>query len=368
MTFPEITALSRHLDETDPENRSEHCHNVGRLRELCAFVREKSDPEVAACLEAAAGLIEVLAGPSERLDRRSIHDIACRLLGTVEQALRDLGVPTGGEAAPPAEKRAPLDLKLATRKPHAAAPAHAHQAPQRATPRADTALQPAPRPAAPRTAAPGPDAAQEQPAPPASTEPPQEQSAYEPKGDPALPRINNMVFGELMVQLGWSTREQVTRALDMHLKVGIPVGECLLVQGSATPERILEALKIQERMRSMSAPPEPQAPNAADAAGAATTPQALGLAPGEASILVTKQMFFGEVLLGMGMITKGQLEQAMRKHHFENVRVGRALVEMGALSEEDLNRGLDIQRSLLFAAGMPVDQADRPRHSQRRQS
>lgn len=302
MTFPEITALSRHIDETDPADRSEHGHNAGRLRELCAYMGEKCDPEVAACLEAATRLIEAIAGPGERLDRKSIHDIACRLLGTVEQALRDLEAPTAGEAAaqPPSAKE-------------------------------------------PSTAA------------------ARGSSTYEPKGEPALPKINNMVFGELMVELGWATREQVDKALEMHQQVGIPVGECLLVQGSATAERILEALKIQERMRSMSAPPEPQA------LAEVPAPQAPGLAPGDASILVTKQIFFGEVLLGMGMITKDQLEQAMRKHHFERVRVGQALVELGALSEEDLERGLEIQRSLLFAAGLPVDQTNRPRHSRRRQ-
>jgi hypothetical protein len=318
MTLPEITALSRHIDETAPSNRSEHGHNVSRLRELSAFVREKSDHEVAACLEAAASLIEAIAGPSERLDRTSIHEIACRLLGTVEQALAHLVVPPAGEAARSPE----TDVQ--------------HGSPQ--APKGSEAVEPAP-------------AADQEP------------SAYEPKGDPALPEINNMVFGELMIELGWSTREQVARALDMHKQVGIPVGECLLVQGSAAAEQILEALKIQERMRSMSETAEKPTPFAGSAASA---PQAPGLAPDDASILVTKQIFFGEVLLGMGMITKDQLERAMRKHHFENVRVGQALVELGALTEEDLKRGLDIQKSLLFAAGLPVDQASQPRHSRRR--
>lgn len=313
MTFHEITALSRHFAEADPADRREHGRNVDRLRELCAFVQGRIDPELAACLEATARLTEAMAGSSERLDRRSLHEIACRLLGTVEKVLQDLGRPAAGEEA----------ISLAE---------------------------------------PGTTAGAQDLAATTSTESVQGPATYEPKGDPALPKINNMVFGELVIELGWCTREQVERALDMHSKVGIPVGECLLVQGSATPEKILEALRIQERMRSMSAPHEPSDP------ASATSSQPRGLEPGDAGILVTKQIFLGEVLLGVGMITKDQLQQAMHRHHFENVRVGRALVELGALSEADLKRGLDIQRSLQFAAGLPAARGNTSRHSRRRNS
>ena len=57
---------------------------------------------------------------------------------------------------------------------------------------------------------------------------------------------------------------------------------------------------------------------------------------------VTTDMFFGEVLLGAEMITNEQLELAMRIHHHEGLKVGEALVKIGALTEAAVQEGLAV--------------------------
>ena len=57
------------------------------------------------------------------------------------------------------------------------------------------------------------------------------------------------------------------------------------------------------------------------------------------------------------MIDNDQLEQAMHIHHHTGAQVGAALIQIGALSDEDLESGLELQRQLKFIAGLPKNVA-----------
>ena len=67
---------------------------------------------------------------------------------------------------------------------------------------------------------------------------------------------------------------------------------------------------------------------------------------------VTADIFLGEVLLGARMVDRYQLEEAMHLHHHEGLRVGEALMRLGAITEEDLERGLALQKNLRYIAGI----------------
>ena len=73
---------------------------------------------------------------------------------------------------------------------------------------------------------------------------------------------------------------------------------------------------------------------------------------GEGAMHVSEDMFLGEVLFGAGMVDRYQLENAMHIHHHEGVCVGEACVRIGALTEEELEKGLALQANLRFIAGL----------------
>jgi len=182
-----------------------------------------------------------------------------------------------------------------------------------------------------------------------------------------MPRRSDMAFGRMLVELGHVTRDQVAAALRFHRSRGPRIGECLLLTGSISPEHLLNALKIQDLLRATphgitpetleryKATPEPQAPGPEAAEGKAPereprapTPQR----PPDAAQRVTEGIFLGEVLLGADMITNEQLEKALHIHHHKGVRVGEALVQIGALTEEDVQAGIELQEQLRYIAGL----------------
>jgi len=72
----------------------------------------------------------------------------------------------------------------------------------------------------------------------------------------------------------------------------------------------------------------------------------------DAAQRVTEGIFLGEVLLGADMITNEQLEKALHLHHKTGLRVGEALVQLGALGEQDILDGLELQKQLRRIAGL----------------
>ncbi len=146
------------------------------------------------------------------------------------------------------------------------------------------------------------------------------------------------LLGQILIKLGRINEEQLEGALKFHREKGLPLGECLLVTGICPPEHVLDALKLQQKLREG---PVYTPPTDAPAAGAAA-----GEATGDAAILVRQEMFLGEVLLGVGMINNEQLERAMHLHHHDGVPVGDALSQIAGLTAEQIRHGLELKQQL----------------------
>jgi hypothetical protein len=175
-------------------------------------------------------------------------------------------------------------------------------------------------------------------------------------------------LGPLMVELGHVTEAQIAQALELQASKGLPLGECLLLYGFTSPDRVLEALRIQAHLRSAQRDPDAPLPSvdAASAAAARAPADATTAASPQRGYRVTEQMFLGEVLLGMEAITEEQLERAMHMHHHKGLPVGQALIELGALTERDLHSALEFQRSLREIARLARLTRTHPEHRARR--
>ena len=152
----------------------------------------------------------------------------------------------------------------------------------------------------------------------------------------------------------------MAQALEFQQGKGLPVGECMLLLGLTSPDRILDALKLQELMREMgdAAPASIQEAWALLQEDGPAAPLPSGGDPSaetSTAFPVGENMFLGEVLLGAGMISGTDLEKAMHEHHFTGKNVGEALLDMGAIDQAELDRGLELQATLRGVAGMKAD-------------
>lgn len=172
---------------------------------------------------------------------------------------------------------------------------------------------------------------------------------------PRVQTIHDMVLGEMLIELGYAQRDQVAAGLRMHRKTRMPLGECMLLSGAATPERLLETIRLQERLRGGETSPPLAADSTTDEPVAAPTEKSADtrVAEGEPSdFQASHYLFLGELLLQQGAIAGEQLERAMHRHHLEGVRVGDALLDAGALTEPQLQSGLELQERLRRVAGL----------------
>ncbi|MEM7308070.1 MAG: hypothetical protein AAF682_15435 [Planctomycetota bacterium] len=392
MSYPELTALTRQVEQSSPQDREAHRRCLTALDEVSEFVRSNCSPDMDLCLQSAARALEALTRPSNRLDCAAIHVVVKHLLRTVERCVLPFDAPAAPQPAPAPEAQQPseepaktppsadaasakgdepaLELRLrpaeggtegstetamsAENEWREAAEAEAEDT---ADPEAPAAEEPAQTPKRKELEL----RVEESAAEPKPEEPAQEADAEEAEDENPVNR--DRLLGRILVELGHITREQLADALRFHRDKGLPIGESLLLRGCTSPDRLLEALSLQERMRELPTEDEEEQQTAAEEAPAAPTP-APAPAPAApaaqnrpkpsaprparpaADLMVTKDMFIGEVLLGAEMITNDELEQAMHMHHHDGLRVGEALVKLGAISQEELENGLELQRHL----------------------
>jgi hypothetical protein len=340
MSIQALFALADRIQGVDPAHptaKHSYAESLQQLGDLTQFARTAGSPETVACIVSAGHAIKALSGRDPHLDAERVQRGAGLLLRAAGDAL------TRHRTSARAAGVAP-------------GPAAAASAP-------------------PRPAAPAPPAALGAPAEPAQPAPPLPSKASAPPGPPparaakiaaaelARATPDDMLLGQILLRLGHVTAEQVERALAMHREKGMAIGECLLMTGACAPERVLEALQLQQRLRGGAAPGatvvpvHPAAPHMARPAGA--PPIEIKTPPVQADFHVTTDIFLGEVLLGAEMITKEQLESAMRMHHLKRVRVGEALVELGALTADQVDTGIELQRSLQSIAQKTARPAQR---------
>ncbi len=150
--------------------------------------------------------------------------------------------------------------------------------------------------------------------------------------DAALKVVGSMLLGEILVERGVITREQVDEALRLQAHNRLRFGETLIQLGMATKEQVREALQYQNSARQVvedfgwrdEHPREktrpPQGPRKL---------QPLQKAPGSnEGLRLMSDLMLGEVMVRNGTITKEQLEEALRIQRAAGIRVGEALVRM----------------------------------------
>jgi hypothetical protein len=169
--------------------------------------------------------------------------------------------------------------------------------------------------------------------------------AARPSGDIAahadLRMTQEYLLGSILLQAGVITPEALSRALHLHASSGLALGQCLVQLGSATPEQIAGAVAYQDRLRdeerAARTAPERPVPGRLD----------LKLSPKQKGFVQSMHaQVLGEVLIRLGAISREQLERALQIQRAADVHIGEALVESGATSWEHIKRGLDVQRQL----------------------
>jgi len=187
---------------------------------------------------------------------------------------------------------------------------------------------------------------QEEPAPEASAPQPRvaEPEPLDENGDLRL--INDMLLGEIMIQLGTITREKIDAALKIQQATDMRVGEALVHLGAASWQEIDNGLKLQEHLTGAKSgslrvrPEEMGQPRVTHEGGDRPPVQAFDLE----HLNVIADMTLGEEMIRMGAITRAQLEEALQAQCATGQRLGEALVDVGAATWDEVAEGVRMQQ------------------------
>lgn len=201
-------------------------------------------------------------------------------------------------------------------------------------------------------------------------------AAPTPEEDPGnewLERMSDLYLGDILVRIGALNREQVEDVLQVQVHTGKRFGEIVVETGLATAEDVELALDLQSgagdgQAESEPAPPrtsapasQPQEPPPALASGPESVRSPLRMAdparaglggaprgpqgPAPAPDLPAfTDLLLGEMLLKREKIDEAQLESALAIQRATGKRVGEALVQIGAIGWKDLDIAIRQQR------------------------
>ena len=333
MSLPEITALCRVLARSNARDVGQMTRNLARLRELQNYLCTHSDPGTTACLEAATVLIEVLARGA-RIQEGDLLEIVCKLMASVEKHW------TGPDP----------DAVIADALYGGLGPAE--EGGKRVI---RSSVHPG-------------------------------RSAVFGEGDVAeaqarierlkhTPRINDMVLGELLVELGHLAPDDLQAALDEQMQEGALLGDVLVQRGLLERRTVEEVVDLQrslrgERTRAALAGPPAPAPEPPPPVPSAAEERARMRAQAEARIGLrldhagrgprgsvslddrSRDHLLGAILLRQGAVTSVQLEQALSIQRASGLRLGEALIDMESTTWEVINRAVELQKRLRQAAGL----------------
>jgi hypothetical protein len=125
------------------------------------------------------------------------------------------------------------------------------------------------------------------------------------------------LLGELLLQAGHITSEQIERAIDEQKRSGEKIGEVLMRQGLLTKRELCGVLNYQQNQCN---------------ADQATGPLKLG-----------------EILVSAGTISRGQLDDALRKQVGSRKKLGEVLIEEVYALPHHINHAMRLQHMLLNA-------------------
>ena len=127
-----------------------------------------------------------------------------------------------------------------------------------------------------------------------------------------------LMLGEMLVQAGHITDKQLKQALDEQKQTGEKLGETLIRLGLLT-SRQLECLLDFQMNQSASTP-------------------------------FSSPLRLGELLITTGVISRGQLKDALLKQSGSGKKLGEVLVEEGYAEPTHIKRGVRLQQMLVTAA------------------
>ncbi|MCA8981253.1 MAG: hypothetical protein KDC14_14580, partial [Planctomycetes bacterium] len=318
MSIQQISALARGLKQADPHDVRVRTASLARIDELRTLLARAGCTELVCCLEAATTLIHMTmeaSGPQNP----GLMDVVAKLVEAVDsafgyesphvqkvKAMGDSGlclaVPSGNQTSPAAEPRTTAPATTTTAHAPATPPtldmkrasgshltltggmAERGRGEQRPTTLASNAAKPAPeKPTLPRRAV-------------ADTD--------QPGG--AAPLLNDMVFGELMIQLGHITREQLNDGLDHQAAKGGRLGQALIDLNLTSWDVIENVLRFQRMLN----------PEESGSEKVEESKQAHPRAHRELPNLL------GEVVVHLGFTAAEKVEEALRVHRATGIRMG----------------------------------------------
>ncbi len=300
-TLPEVTALVRSIARSNPDDSREQAVSLERVQELRAAIPDTAPVAPAGCLDAAAVVLELLSrsGPIQRQD---LLDAVYRLIQMVEQNWSD--VLDTGEASVSMPKLV-VGVAASSHQTAAAAPAASEE----------TELQ---------------------------------------LGVPGdTPTINDMVLGEILIQLGFVSRDDVGVALgDQVSNPEQRIGRILVDSGNVTLAQVQSGVRLQAHLRSAAAAEAEELRSASDQPGERDLPPAPDT--------LTRDMLLGEILSEMEMVNKEQLVKAIGLKNSSGIKIGEALIEIGAATQAEIDYALDVQKKLLYVSGVSMDDDEPP--------
>jgi hypothetical protein len=316
MSLPEITAVCRVLARSNANDKKQQGRNLERLQELGGYLKHHADPGVSACMEAAGVLMEHLAAGT-RPDPNELLELTCRLMTVVEKHW-------AGDDPDAAIAQALYDTT---------------ETPEQAPAAGGTRIIRSAIQGGKSTALGGLDIEEAQ------------RRIEELK---RTPRINEMVLGELLVELGHVSADVIAEVVEEQEETGLLLGQILQQRGLVTEAQIEETVKLQRQLRGQSTLESVLKSTTKKLSGELRI-GLRGEAPGSGVNALREKgndSLLGAILLRQGAITSAQLEQALSIQRASGLRIGETLVEMDATNWQTIERAVELQKRLRHAAGV----------------
>lgn len=142
-----------------------------------------------------------------------------------------------------------------------------------------------------------------------------------------------MAIGDVLIQLGFISPDDLERALAVSKSRGRMVGEVLVEMGKCEREDVARAVFLQKSL-------QPAGPAPKDAAGGNGTAESGGKGDG------LNDMLLGEALLRRGWINPEELLEALRIHKETGMKIGAALIQLGYANREQVQQALAWQTEM----------------------
>jgi len=158
-----------------------------------------------------------------------------------------------------------------------------------------------------------------------------------PSADGGVRRMNDMLLGEILCQLGMIEPETAGRALRRQSESGLRFGETLIEMGEIGHEDLDLALNLQATLSGGGRPTR-------DPSREARLPESVQA--DEKSLSFFQDMLLGEILVRFGKVQRHELDDALKMQRAGQKHLGQCLVELGTASEDDIADALFVQSEM----------------------